>query len=135
MAPPPAIPPAAPVSGKQVGGRRARGSAALVAGLPVFPLAGLDVGNRKGVHGGALRVFASPVIEAGCVGAGVAHEIGGDGEIVPAGKQLLLKIVARRWPGQQNRRPGLPGRLDAAASASASVTGGRTGKGTIAPPF
>ena len=46
--------------------------AALVAGLPVFPLAGLDVGNRKGVHGGALRVFAPPVIEAGCVGAGVA---------------------------------------------------------------
>ena len=27
---------------------RARGSAALVAGLPVFPLAGLDVGNRNG---------------------------------------------------------------------------------------
>ena len=46
-----------------------------------------DVGNRNRGRGGALRGLSPAVVEPGGVRPGVAHQVGGNGEIVPGGEQ------------------------------------------------
>ena len=46
-----------------------------------------DVGNRDRGRGGALRGLSPAVVKPGGVRPGVAHQVGGNGEIVPGGEQ------------------------------------------------
>ena len=48
---------------------------------------GTDVGNRNRGRGGALRGLSPAVVKPGGVRPGVAHQVGGNGEIVPGGEQ------------------------------------------------
>ena len=48
---------------------------------------GRTVGNRNRGRGGALRGLSPAVVKPGGVRPGVAHQVGGNGEIVPGGEQ------------------------------------------------